>query len=571
MNARLTTALITLGLLMLVAACSNFDNDTLATIADKSISLEEFTADNPASRFAGKDNDYIDSKVDEYVRKALFTQVAIDRGMGETEDVLEKKMKTEKRQMLQYVYTKAILDAVVSDEYVREVYDRSGTELNARHILLQYQGTSRAKSNRTKAEAMTLMQDIQARLTAGEDFQKLAGEFTDDPSGKTSGGDLGWFGWGKMVPPFQEAAFKLSPGEVSGIVETDFGYHIIKLEAKRETERGDFESEKASLKQQASREKSAELGRAANKFIGDRKSEAGFKVLTENVHDFFMIYDGSRFKDTPMDEALENLKVKMPLFTLNGEELGGEWIINELKAVDKGQRPRFSTENQLLTILDQIVTQYLIVTFGYENKYNLDDDFASQMSGLIERYAYDAFVAQEINANLTPSEDELMAFYEANKAEKYMDKKKVSVREIFIKDSLFAVSIKKRLDAGEAFEKLASRYTERKSTKDKEGLLPSFQEGRYGAMGRSAFAMEIGDVEGPVKLGNGYSIVRLEEVVPEGPKPYAKVKGRVRNEIISSLRTDRTDALYDELTGTYPVKVNYSAVHAFYKDSGEEK
>ena len=84
------------------------------------------------------------------------------------------------------------------------------------------------------------------------------------------------------------------------------------------------------------------------------------------------------------------------------------------------------------------------------------------MDGLIERYAYDAFVAQEINANLTPSEDELMAFYEANKAEKYMDKKKVGVREIFIKDSLFAVSIKKRLDAGEAFEKLAARYTDRK-------------------------------------------------------------------------------------------------------------
>ena len=152
-----------------------------------------------------------------------------------------------------------------------------------------------------------------------------------------------------------------------------------------------------------------------------------------------------------------------------------------------------------------------------------------------------------------------------------MDKKKVGVREIFIKDSLFAVSIKKRLDAGEAFEKLAARYTERKSTKEKEGLLPPFQEGRYGTMGRSAFDMEVGALEGPLKLGNGYSIIRLEEVIPEGPKPYAKVKGRVRNEIISSLRTDRTNALYDELTGAYPVKINYSSVHAFYKDSGEEK
>ena len=571
MKARLTTALFSLGLLVLLFACSNMDSDTLATIDGKSIPMEEFTSKNPPARFAGKDRDYIDTKVDEHVQKALFSRVAVDRGLGETEEVLAKKMKAEKRQMLQYVYTKVILDEVVTDDYVREIYDRSGTELHARHILLQYQGTSRSRSDRTKADALALMGQINNRLSKGEKFEDLAGEFTDDPSGKTNGGDLGWFGWGKMVGPFQETAFKLEPGEVSNVVETSFGYHIIKLEAKREVERGDFESEKNALKQQASREKSAELGLKANQFLEDQKKAAGFEVLTDELHSFFMIYDGSGVKNGPMDEMLKKLNYQSPFFLLHGERLGSQWLIDEMKTIDDAQKPRFTTENQLMSILDQMVTQHLIVKYGYDNNFEQEEDFAERINALVERYANDAFVAKEINANLTPTEDELMAFYEEMKADKYMDKKKVRVREIFIKDSLFASALKKRLDAGEPMEKLANRYTERKTSKKEDGLLPPFQEGRYGLMGRAAFSMEVGDVSGPIKLGNGYSIIKLEEVVPEGPKPYAKVKGRVRTEIMSGLRADRTKKVFDDLTKDYPVKINYSAVYDYYENAEEKE
>ncbi len=571
MNTRFTTALFSLGLLMLVAACSNMDNDTLATIDGNAIALEEFTSKNPASRFADKDRDFMDSKVDDHVRKALFTQAAVDQGLGESDEIKQKKMKAEKRQMLQYVYTKAILDAVISDEYVREVYERSGTELNARHILLQFQGASRTRSDRTKVEALALMGQINNRLSKGESFEDLANEFTDDPSGKENGGDLGWFGWGKMVGPFQETAFNLNPGDVSDVVETDFGFHIIKLEAKREIDRGDFEAEKSSLKQQASREKSAELGQVANKFLEDQKKAAGFEIITENVHEFFMVFDGSSVKKDPIDEMLKKLNFQPPMFKLNGEDLGTDWLVAEFKMIDGGQKPRFTSENQFLGIIDQIVTQNLIISYGYDNKYDQDEDFAGKIDGLVERYAYDAFVAKEINSDLTPSEEELTAFYDANKAEKYMDKKKVLVREVFVKDSLFAVTLKKRLDAGELLEKLALRYTERKATKEGGGMLPAFQEGRYGSMGKKAFTMEVGDIAGPIKLGNGYSIIQMEEIIPEGPKPYSKVKGRVRTEILSELRASRTEDLYQELQNDYTVKVNYSAVHSYYDGLADEK
>lgn len=84
----------------------------------------------------------------------------------------------------------------------------------------------------TKAERAKL-EGILARIRAGEDFVKLANEFTEDPSGKGTGGDLGWFGRGAMVKPFEDAAFALKPGEVSGVFETVFGFHIVKLDERR--------------------------------------------------------------------------------------------------------------------------------------------------------------------------------------------------------------------------------------------------------------------------------------------------------------------------------------------------
>jgi parvulin-like peptidyl-prolyl isomerase len=104
------------------------------------------------------------------------------------------------------------------------------SQVRASHILLMYHGSSRSTATRSKQEAETQIEALKQALDDGSDFAELARQNSDCPSGR-SGGDLGSFGRGQMVGPFEETAFALGVGETSGVVETEFGYHIIRRTA----------------------------------------------------------------------------------------------------------------------------------------------------------------------------------------------------------------------------------------------------------------------------------------------------------------------------------------------------
>lgn len=115
-------------------------------------------------------------------------------------------------------------------------------QVRAQHVLIKTEG-------RSKEEARTLANHVLALAKKGDqEFAKLAKEFTEDPSGKDNGGDLGFFGRGAMVKPFEEAAFGLNAaGEVVGPVETQFGFHVIRLLERKAEATIPFEQIKEKL------------------------------------------------------------------------------------------------------------------------------------------------------------------------------------------------------------------------------------------------------------------------------------------------------------------------------------
>lgn len=192
-------------------------------------------------------------------------KVIADRARKEgldRDDATRLQMILDRAQVLAGAYLSELqknADKLVSDADVEQYYTDHPTdfdEVRVRHILISTQpkeepeeeaGAKDAKDPKdakdkkpaekpktlTKEEARKKAQELLDRIRKGEDFAKLAKENSDDPGSKDKGGEYDFFRQGKMVPEFDKAAFALKPGEVSDLVETQFGFHIIKLEERR--------------------------------------------------------------------------------------------------------------------------------------------------------------------------------------------------------------------------------------------------------------------------------------------------------------------------------------------------
>lgn len=158
----------------------------------------------------------------------------------------------------------------VTDEEIQKAYQTDKTA-TVRHILLSTQG----KSNSDKQEIRKKMEEILTRARKGEDFAELAKKYSEDPGSKNNGGLYENFGRGRMVKPFDEAAFSVPVGELSDIVETRFGYHILKvIERKKETQ--PLQEVRPQLEAQIKQKKEKEAYQA---HVAKLKEEAGFNLV----------------------------------------------------------------------------------------------------------------------------------------------------------------------------------------------------------------------------------------------------------------------------------------------------
>lgn len=166
----------------------------------------------------------------------------------------------------------------VSEEEIKNFYDRNPgkfrqeEQVRASHILIGVNdkaGIGEKKAAREKAER------LHGELVNGADFAKLAKDNSTCPSGK-QGGDLGYFGKGRMVPQFEQAAFALQPGGLSNVVETRFGYHIIKLVDRKKGETIPFAAAREKIENYLRVQK---INAAVEAFVGETRKSAKIDVL----------------------------------------------------------------------------------------------------------------------------------------------------------------------------------------------------------------------------------------------------------------------------------------------------
>ncbi len=265
--------IIYLFLALLVVSCAKKDDGkVLATIDDQKITLQEFNKELDkipmnmkmlVASESGKKN-YLDRLV---VKKLLLKEVSKEKIENDKE--FQERFNDIKEQLLIEALLKKKITAQtqMSEDDLKKYYEehkedfKKDREINTRHILLK-----------TEEEA----KQVQTKLQKGEDFTELAKKYSIDPNVRQTGGEIGFQPKGSLIPEFENAAHKLNKvGQVSGIVKTQFGYHIIRLEGVKPPSYVPLEEVKDFIKQKNAQEKQKEV---LEKYIEELKKNSKITI-----------------------------------------------------------------------------------------------------------------------------------------------------------------------------------------------------------------------------------------------------------------------------------------------------
>jgi len=232
----------------------------------------------------------LDKQVDDIIakNKAKYATPADFEKELKSNNLTDKELQTLARKNIvinNYIDKEIVSKLTANEADAKKFYDenpdkfKTGDSVKASHILIAADEKATAddkKKAKEKAEALL------NKIKAGDDFAELAKKESSDPGSAKNGGELGYFGKGQMVPPFEQAAFALKPGEVSGVVESQFGYHIIKVTDVKKAGTVDFNEAKGRIQEYLKDQKAQ---KAVNDRIEELKAKAKIELVAATAKD----------------------------------------------------------------------------------------------------------------------------------------------------------------------------------------------------------------------------------------------------------------------------------------------
>lgn len=416
-------------------------------------------------------------------------------------------------------------------------------KIRASHILASYKNQQGVTDT---AAAELKMDSILTALKSGEDFAEVAKRFSDDPGSKDQGGDIGLFERRMTVPEFDEAAFKLDVGQISGVVRTQFGLHIIKVTERLPypTYEEDRNNLKDILKKTRYNDLYAELTDSLGKLYNYKLDETVIRDIVKN-NDSTMV--GAELKGV---EEFGNKNI----FTFNNK---GETVNDFYSKVitDKEFAGKRILPGLLKTAAKKLSDMMLI-----EEKALSLDKTDKQFADLMQDYRNGIYIFKlqedEVWNKVKLDSAKLFNYYQ-NNLDKYMMKDRVGYTEIFAKKDSVINHYYNLLEEGANFDSLAS-LTERPGYKEKRG------KSEIQVVGSTPFSTvayslkNVGDYTEPIPNQGGFSILRLDFKDAARVKTFEEAKAevssavqeaeskRLENEYIESLKERYKPVIYYE-------------------------
>ncbi|MBI9072480.1 MAG: peptidylprolyl isomerase [Melioribacteraceae bacterium] len=425
-------------------------------------------------------------------------------------------------------------------------------KISAQHILIK----SDFPIEKTDSSALAKMYEALAKIKAGTDFGEVAKEYSDDPGSGKNGGELGAFERRMMVKPFDEAAFKLNEGEISDIVRTKFGYHVIKVNK--------IESQKSFNEERQKLSKMYEKVRYQydlDKFIESLKSDVNFKLNNSGIEFVSSKLDSVTFGAYNEDNEKSGVKDTV-LYSIAGKVYTADSLFNN-PAVNKSSVQKLVNKENIENLIKQVSSDQILSAKAMILE-KTDSDFAA----LMDEYKNGIYIfklqEEEIWNRIAIDTLKLKEYYKLTK-DNYRWEDRVDYHEVMVDTEVKAKEIYNKIkNEGAAINVIAAASTKRKGAQKNEGHF-ELVNADLNEVSKMAFKLNEGDLSEPIQIADDEWIIlkinkkdaarvkTFEEAYAEISSSYQEIESdRLEKQYINKLESVYAPVLYkDELTKAY--------------------
>jgi len=535
--------------------CGSSDNPTVAVVGDYEIKASELNEFFRNIRYtfptAQDEFDKRRELLDSMIVTRMFVQAAYEKGIDQSDELARVVLANKDKFLIDVLGQRKIGDpSEPSEADIKDYWNRLEYKVKASHILVKDADT-----------AQMLVQRIQD----GESFEKLAFDYSIDPSAKKGKGDLGYFTWGQMVDEFQNAVWAMEPGEVSPPVKTQFGYHIIKVVDRLANEyREDFETMKPTLRKQLTERNRNLLGQ---KYIEDLRAKYPIRVDTATcdylLHKRETIYPPLLLETLPKNdfdvEQLDRNEKELVLGSWDGGQLTVVEYLELLKGVSPTIKPDLDDYDSLSSVIFSFTLQDILVVEAHREGIDSDADYTDRLRLFKELAMADVMKSDSIPLPPAPDDGMTRQYYDEHPDE-FTSPTKVQVYEILLSDELKANKLAKDIRSLAKFKSIAMDLTERPGKRAKEGDLGYIERKWFPEIYDLAVKTSIGAIGGPVVTQGKYSIFYVADKIEAALKDYLGVKREIIQKLGREQKAAAMQAWIDERKQTMNIRIDEDAV-----------
>lgn len=378
----------------------------------------------------------------------------------------------------------------------------------------------------------------------GANFEQVARESSDDKFTAENGGDMGHVNREdrRAEKSFDLAAYNLKDAEISGIVRTSFGYHIIRRNGIIPVDSYDDEKEKLKklYKNYYYNEDKAKKFAELKKQFNARVDSSSVEILVSRV-------DQTRTTlDSAWDAKLTAGERHLPLITVGSRT----WKVGDFVDTLKKEAGYPLGKSSILELTSRLIESEVLELAG-KNVSTKYPEFELMMTDYLNGIMLFELENRKVWSKVGPDSTKELQYYNDHKV-RYMWPERIDISEIYVLNDSMANSIYKRIKDGEHFDSLAKQYTERPGFKDKAGKWGLVQKDEN-ELSKQVFnkLLTPDDVTAPFEFQSGYSIVKLNRRVPNTQKTFQEARQEVASQFQDELSNDLRAAWVTELRKKY--------------------